>query len=51
MASLSIIDRIWFRRKFAGFTKTPKATVVAINDLTFRARNGQIFVLLGANGS
>lgn len=41
----------WFRRKFAGFTNTPKATVVAVNDLTLSARNGQIFVLLGANGS
>lgn len=41
----------WFRRKFAGFTKTPKATVVAVNDLTLSATKGQIFVLLGANGS
>jgi ABC-type multidrug transport system ATPase subunit len=41
----------WFRRKFAGFTKTPKATVIAVNDLTLSARKGQIFVLLGANGS
>lgn len=41
----------WFRRKFAFFTKTPKATVVAVNDLTMSARKGQIMVLLGANGS
>jgi len=41
----------WFRRRFAGITKTPKATVVAINDLTLNATRGQIFVLLGANGS
>jgi len=41
----------WFRRQTAWFTKTPKATVVAVNDLTFSARKGQICVLLGANGS
>jgi ABC-type multidrug transport system ATPase subunit len=41
----------WFRRQFAGITKTPKATVVAVNDLTLSASKGQIFVLLGANGS
>ncbi|TVY34997.1 ATP-binding cassette sub-family A member [Lachnellula occidentalis] len=41
----------WFRHKAAGITKTPKATVVAVNDLTFSARKGQICVLLGANGS
>ena len=41
----------WFRRKFAGITKTPKATVVAVDDLTLNATKGQIFVLLGANGS
>jgi ATP-binding cassette subfamily A (ABC1) protein 3 len=41
----------WFRRQFAGITKTPKATVVAVNDLTLNATRGQIFVLLGANGS
>ncbi|KAG0651885.1 abc transporter A family member 3 ame [Hyphodiscus hymeniophilus] len=41
----------WFRRKFAGITKTPKATVVAVNNLTLNATRGQIFVLLGANGS
>jgi ATP-binding cassette subfamily A (ABC1) protein 3 len=41
----------WFRRRFAFFTKTPKATVVAVNDLTLSATKGQIFVLLGANGS
>ena len=41
----------WFRRRAAPLTKTPKATVVAVNDLTLSARKGQIFVLLGANGS
>jgi ATP-binding cassette subfamily A (ABC1) protein 3 len=41
----------WFRRQFAGLTKTSKATVVAVNDLTLNASKGQIFVLLGANGS
>lgn len=41
----------WFRRKAAGITKTPKATVVAVNDLTLTASRGQILVLLGANGS
>jgi ABC-type multidrug transport system ATPase subunit len=41
----------WFRRQFAGFTKIPKATVVAVNGLTLTARKGEICVLLGANGS
>lgn len=41
----------WFRRRFAGLTKTPKATVVAVNGLTLSATKGQILVLLGANGS
>ncbi|KAK0123573.1 hypothetical protein ONS96_010552 [Cadophora gregata f. sp. sojae] len=41
----------WFRRKFARFTKTPTATVVAVDKLTLHARKGQISVLLGANGS
>lgn len=41
----------WFRRQFSGITKTPRATVVAVNDLTLSARRGQICVLLGANGS
>ena len=41
----------WFRRQFAGFTKVPKATVVAVNVLTLTARKGEICVLLGANGS
>ncbi|RAL60412.1 hypothetical protein DID88_000187 [Monilinia fructigena] len=41
----------WFRLKTAGFTKIPKATVVAVNDLSFTASKGQILVLLGANGS
>ncbi|KAH7336665.1 hypothetical protein BKA65DRAFT_432400 [Rhexocercosporidium sp. MPI-PUGE-AT-0058] len=41
----------WFRRNFAGITKTPTATVVAVDQLTLSARKGQICVLLGANGS
>ena len=41
----------WFRRQFAGFTKTPKATVIAVNQLTLTARKGEICILLGANGS
>jgi ABC-type multidrug transport system ATPase subunit len=41
----------WFLRQFAGFTKVPKATVVAVNELTLTARKGEICVLLGANGS
>lgn len=41
----------WFRRQFAGITKTPKETVVAVNNLTLTANKGQICVLLGANGS
>lgn len=41
----------WFRLKTAGFTKIPKATVVAVNDLSLTANKGQILVLLGANGS
>jgi ATP-binding cassette subfamily A (ABC1) protein 3 len=41
----------WFRRRAAPLTKTPKATVVAVNNLTLSARKGQICVLLGANGS
>ncbi|KAG9245129.1 hypothetical protein BJ878DRAFT_534104 [Calycina marina] len=41
----------WFRRKFSVVTKTPTATVVAVNSLTLNAHKGQIFVLLGANGS
>ncbi|PQE22561.1 abc transporter protein [Rutstroemia sp. NJR-2017a BVV2] len=41
----------WFRLKTAGFTKIPKATVVAVNDLSLTASKGQILVLLGANGS
>lgn len=42
----------WFRRKVLsrfGF-KTPE-TVYAVNDLSIKARQGQIMVLLGANGS
>jgi ATP-binding cassette subfamily A (ABC1) protein 3 len=41
----------WFRRQFSWLTKTSKATVRAVNDLTLNATKGQIFVLLGANGS
>lgn len=41
----------WFRRQFAGITRTPKTTVVAVNELTLNASKGQILVLLGANGS
>ncbi|KAH6702826.1 hypothetical protein BKA61DRAFT_619634 [Leptodontidium sp. MPI-SDFR-AT-0119] len=41
----------WFRRKFAGITKTSTASVVAVDNLTLNARKGQICVLLGANGS
>jgi ATP-binding cassette, subfamily A (ABC1), member 3 len=41
----------WFRRQFTWLTKTSKATVIAVNDLTLNAAKGQIFVLLGANGS
>ncbi|KAI9648179.1 hypothetical protein NHQ30_002811 [Ciborinia camelliae] len=41
----------WFRLKTAGFTKIPKATVVAVKDLSLTASKGQILVLLGANGS
>ena len=41
----------WFRRKFAGLTKTPKDAVIAVNGLTLSANKGQICVLLGANGS
>lgn len=42
----------WFRRRVLskfGF-KTPE-TVYAVNDLSIKARRGQIMVLLGANGS
>ena len=41
----------WFRRQFSWLTNTSKATVRAVNDLTLNATKGQIFVLLGANGS
>ena len=41
----------WFRRQFSIVTKTPKTTVIAVNGLTLNAHKGQIFVLLGANGS
>lgn len=41
----------WFRRQFSVITKTPRATVVAVNGLTLNAHKGQILVLLGANGS
>ena len=41
----------WFRRQFTWLTNTSKATVVAVDGLTLNAMKGQIFVLLGANGS
>jgi ATP-binding cassette subfamily A (ABC1) protein 3 len=41
----------WLHHQFASFTKTPKATVIAVNELTLTARKGEICVLLGANGS
>ncbi|KAF4633176.1 hypothetical protein G7Y89_g4951 [Cudoniella acicularis] len=41
----------WFRRNVLRFAKAPKPTVVAVENLTFSARKGQICVLLGANGS
>lgn len=41
----------WFRRQFSWLTNTSKATVVAVDGLTLNAMKGQIFVLLGANGS
>lgn len=41
----------WFRRQFSWLTNTSKLTVVAVSDLTLNATKGQIFVLLGANGS
>ncbi|KAH8812990.1 hypothetical protein F5884DRAFT_856278 [Xylogone sp. PMI_703] len=41
----------WLSLKTAWFTKAPKSTVVAVNDLTLTATKGQILVLLGANGS
>lgn len=42
----------WFRRKVLSRfgLKTPE-TVYAVNDLSIKARKGQIMVLLGANGS
>lgn len=42
----------WFRRKVLSKVgvRTPE-TVYAVNDLTIKARRGQIMVLLGANGS
>lgn len=41
----------WLSLKTAWFTRNPKSTVVAVNDLTLSATKGQILVLLGANGS
>lgn len=38
----------WLRRTF---TRNPKPTVVAVNGLNLSARQGEICVLLGANGS
>ncbi|ROW12585.1 hypothetical protein VMCG_00338 [Cytospora schulzeri] len=42
----------WFRRKFLPkFGLAVPETVYAVNDLSIKARRGQIMVLLGANGS
>ncbi|KAF2280775.1 P-loop containing nucleoside triphosphate hydrolase protein [Westerdykella ornata] len=42
----------WFRREvLAKFGIHPPETVVAVNDLSLKARKGQVMVLLGANGS
>lgn len=42
----------WFRRKFLSkFGLAVPETVYAVNDLSIKARRGQIMVLLGANGS
>jgi ABC-type multidrug transport system ATPase subunit len=42
----------WFRtRVLSKFGITPPETVVAVNNLSIKARRGQIMVLLGANGS
>ncbi|KAF2003481.1 nod factor export ATP-binding protein I [Amniculicola lignicola CBS 123094] len=42
----------WFRTKIAPkFGIAPPETVIAVNDLSLKARKGQILVLLGANGS
>jgi ABC-type multidrug transport system ATPase subunit len=42
----------WFRTKIAPkFGIAPPETVIAVNDLSIKARRGQIMVLLGANGS
>lgn len=42
----------WFQRTIASrFTKNPKQTVNAVNQLTASVLRGQIMVLLGANGS
>ena len=42
----------WFERTIAArFTKTPKQTVHAVNDVDISVLRGQIMVLLGANGS
>ncbi|KAF2749339.1 P-loop containing nucleoside triphosphate hydrolase protein [Sporormia fimetaria CBS 119925] len=42
----------WFRRTvLPKFGIKPPETVIAVNDLSLKARRGQILVLLGANGS
>ncbi|KAI5357985.1 Putative AAA+ ATPase domain, ABC transporter, ABC transporter A [Septoria linicola] len=41
----------WSRNVGARFSKTPKETVYAVNDLSLSVIKGQIMVLLGANGS
>ncbi|KAK3700674.1 hypothetical protein LTR37_015863 [Vermiconidia calcicola] len=42
----------WFQRTIASrFSKSPKATVHAVNNINISVLRGQIMVLLGANGS
>ncbi|KAI9668995.1 MAG: hypothetical protein M1817_005152 [Caeruleum heppii] len=41
----------FFARRVASLFTKPKPSVVAVNDLTLTAKQGQILVLLGANGS
>ncbi|GIZ37062.1 hypothetical protein CKM354_000052500 [Cercospora kikuchii] len=41
----------WSRNIGSRFTKNPKETVYAVNDLSLSVIKGQIMVLLGANGS
>lgn len=41
----------FFARRIGSLFAKPKPTVIAVNDLTLEAKQGQILVLLGANGS